>query len=170
MNGLRRAPIDGTTMPRTTRAATARVPCRPSHDSTAASPPRIFTRGTVPRDLGAGTRPYAGWSPPGPARSRWPRGERLERAPAGRRPRPAAGARARRSASCTPRPVDGKRGRDDLVHGGAVPAPGRHATPVVLGDLARLRVHRVLVHARGSPALHQHLAVHDGGVHVAAGR
>ena len=39
-NGLSRAPIGGMTIPMTMSAATARVPCRPSHDSTAAGASR----------------------------------------------------------------------------------------------------------------------------------
>lgn len=45
MNGFSTAPIDGMAMPITTSAATARVPCRPSHESTAASHPLRWNSG-----------------------------------------------------------------------------------------------------------------------------
>jgi hypothetical protein len=38
-NGFNTVPIGGMVMPMTTSAATARVPCRPSHESTAAPHP-----------------------------------------------------------------------------------------------------------------------------------
>src|SRR5215470_4037195 len=65
------------------------------------------------------------------------------------------------------RPPHRKGRRDDLVHAVAVPAPLRHVRPEILRRLARLRID--LVHPRQSATLHQDLAVHDHGVHVAPG-
>src|SRR5215813_5453121 len=71
-----------------------------------------------------------------------PDGEGLR--PPARRPRDLEQG-ARQLSRCLPHR---KRRRNDLVHTMAVPAPLGHMGPEILGGLAGLRVHRLLVHVR----------------------
>jgi hypothetical protein len=50
-NGLSMAPIDGMTRPMRMSAATAHVPCRPSHDTTAAGVSRTILLKSSPTSL-----------------------------------------------------------------------------------------------------------------------